>query len=210
VTNSPHPRGRRPGKPDTRAKILDVARQRFLEGGSGAFTLRSIADEAGVNVALVSYYFGAKEGLLSAVLAPVVNPSRVLDRLARGDPATFAERALRTLLSLWESPETGASLRALIAGAVREAALAERVKETMEQEVIDKIAVWVGGHDARVRAAAFYAQLAGLIGTRYILRLEPIASMSPDELVRIYSNPLRVCLGAAHQNPVCGRGRLGE
>jgi hypothetical protein len=36
------------------------------------------------------------------------------------------------------SPETGAPLRALIAGATRDAAFAERVKE-MEQEVIDKL-----------------------------------------------------------------------
>lgn len=103
--------------------------------------------------------------------------------------------------SLYGKVPKAAPLRALIAGATRDAAFAEEVKETMEQEVIDKIASWIGGRDAHGRAAAFYAQIAGLIGTRYILRLEPIASMAPDELIRIYSNPLRVSLGAAHQEP---------
>ncbi|MFI8243362.1 TetR family transcriptional regulator [Streptomyces sp. NPDC085866] len=188
---------RRPGKPDTRAQILDVARRRFLEGGYQDVTLRSIAAEAGVDLALVSYYFGSKKGLLSAALALTVNPSDILGRAAEGDPATFPQRALHALLSLWEDTETGAPLRALVAGAAHDAAFADLVREMTEKELIDKIASRTGGRDARKRAAAFCAQIAGLIVTRYILRLEPIASMAPDEITRIYSPPLRLALGAA-------------
>lgn len=148
VMNSPSPRGRRRGKPDTRARILDVARRRSRHPG---------------------------------------------------DLATFPERALRTVLGLWDDPETGAPLRALIAGAAHDAAFAAVVKETMQQAVIDKIADRVGGKDARKRAAAFYAQIAGLIGTRYLLRLDPIASMSPDDIVEIYRAPLRLALDSAPQ-----------
>ncbi|MER6633299.1 TetR family transcriptional regulator [Streptomyces sp. NPDC000987] len=198
--NSSGSRGRRPGKPDTRAQILDVARRRFLEGGYQAVTLRSIAAEAGVDLALVSYYFGSKKGLLSAALALIVNPSDILDRAARGDLATFPRRALHDLLSLWDDAETGAPLRALVAGAAHDAAFADLVREMAEKELIDKIAARIGGRDAGKRAAAFCAQIAGLIVTRYVLRLEPIASMAPDEIVRIYSPPLRLALRAAPQS----------
>jgi len=200
VTNSPGPRGRRRGNPDTRAQILDAARRRFLSGGYRAFTLRAIAAEAGVDIALVGYYFGSKKGLLSAVLALVPNPAAIVDRVAQGDLATFPERALRSVLALWDDPATSAPLRALLAGAARDAAFAAIVKETMQQAVIDKIADRIGGQGVRARAAAFYAQMAGLIGTRYILCLEPIASMPADELIEIYRAPLRLALDPVHES----------
>ncbi|MGW3268264.1 TetR/AcrR family transcriptional regulator [Streptomyces sp. NPDC001056] len=196
--NSSGARGRRPGKPDTRAQILLVARRRFLEGGYQDVTLRSIAAEAGVDLALISYYFGSKKGLLSAALALTVNPSDILGRAAQGDPATFPQRALHSLLRLWEDPATGTPLRALVAGAAHDAAFADLVKDMTEKELIDKIATRIGGRDARKRAAAFCAQIAGLIVTRYILRLEPMASMPPDEIIRTYSPPLRLALGGRY------------
>lgn len=177
-------RGRRVGSPDTRAQILDVARRRFLEGGYQAVTLRSIAAEAGVDLALISYYFGSKKGLFGAALALSANPADILARAVEGDPATLPQRALRDLLITWEDPEAGAPLRALLAGAVQDETLAHLVKEMLEREVVYKIAARIGGADARQRATTFCAQVAGLIVTRYILRLEPISSMSPDEIVR--------------------------
>ncbi len=189
-------RGRRRGKPDTRAQILDVARRRFLEGGYAAVTMRSIANEAGVDLALVSYYFGSKKGLLSAALALVANPADVLARVAEGDPVTFPQRALHALLSLWEDPDSGAPLRALVAGAAHDAVVAGLLKEMTERELIEKVATLIRGVDARKRAGAFCAQIAGLIVTRYILRLEPLCSMTADELVRLYSPSLRLALTA--------------
>ena len=62
-------RGRRAGSPDTRAHVLDVARRRFLAEGYQSVSLRSIAAEAGVDVALISYFYGSKRGLFAAVLA---------------------------------------------------------------------------------------------------------------------------------------------
>ena len=194
MMNSVSRRGRRPGKPDTRTQILDVARKRFLGGGYQAVTMRAVAAEAGVDLALVSYYFGSKKGLLGAALALAVNPADILGRAAEGDTALFPQRALRSLLRLWEDPESGAPLRALIAGAAHDAVVANLVKEMIEVELIDLIAERIGGANARKRAAAFCAQLAGLIVTRYILRLEPIASMRSDELIRLYSPPLRLAL----------------
>lgn len=187
-------RGRRAGNPDTRTQILDVARRLFLLGGYQAVTLRSVAAEAGVDVALISYYFGSKKGLFGAALTLSANPAETLARTAEGDPATFPQRALRDLLALWEDPESGTPLRALIASATLDEAVAGLVKEMMEREMIDKVAARIGGADARKRAGAFCAQIAGLVVTRYILRLEPVASMPPDEIIRVYGPPLRLAL----------------
>jgi AcrR family transcriptional regulator len=53
----------------TRQTLLEAARRRFAEDGYAATTVRDIADDAGVNVALISRYFTSKEGLFEACLA---------------------------------------------------------------------------------------------------------------------------------------------
>ena len=62
-------RGRRRGSPDTREAILAVARRRFLADGYAPVTMRSIAAEAGVDAALISYFFGSKKRRFSKARA---------------------------------------------------------------------------------------------------------------------------------------------
>lgn len=53
---------------DTKAKILEAARQLFAQQGFDGTSVKQICDEAGVNISLVSYYFGGKEQVLSELL----------------------------------------------------------------------------------------------------------------------------------------------
>ncbi|MFB7243993.1 TetR/AcrR family transcriptional regulator [Streptomyces populi] len=188
-------RGRRPGNPDTRAAILDVARRRFLEDGYHAVTLRSVAAGAGVDLALVSYYFGSKKGLFGAALALGANPAELLARVvAEGDLATLPERVVRQVLAVWDDPVTGPPLIAMLRTAIDDDSVGALVKEAVEREIVDRIAGLVPGRDAGRRAAAFTTVVAGLITTRYLLRLEPVASMTADDVVRSVSPQLRQAL----------------
>jgi AcrR family transcriptional regulator len=67
---------RRRDAAETRRLLLDAAGRRFARDGYTATTVRDIADEAGVNVALISRYFTSKEGLFEACLAAAVNEIR--------------------------------------------------------------------------------------------------------------------------------------
>lgn len=64
-------RGRRPkGQgPDLRQTILDAAEGLFSRHGFYGVTVRQVAAEAGVDTALIHYYFGAKRGLFDGVFA---------------------------------------------------------------------------------------------------------------------------------------------
>ncbi len=53
------------------ASILDAASQLFLEKGYTAVTMREIARTAGVNLGLLSYYYGSKEKLAEVVFQRV-------------------------------------------------------------------------------------------------------------------------------------------
>jgi AcrR family transcriptional regulator len=187
-------RGRRPGKPETRAEVLDVARRRFLAEGYQSVTLRSIAAEAGVDVALVSYFFGSKKGLFGAALALPANPPEVLMQVLPGDPATLPERVLTALLRVWDDPVQGGPLRVMVLAAVQDPELSRLLKEVLEREMVDRIAEHIGGADARYRAGAFTTQLAGVVFARYVLRIDPVASMTVDELTRHLAPGLRAAL----------------
>ncbi|MFZ5718029.1 MAG: TetR/AcrR family transcriptional regulator [Pseudomonadota bacterium] len=64
-------RGRRPkGQgPDLRESILDAAEALFSRHGFYGVTVRQVAAEAGVDTALIHYYFGAKRELFDSVFA---------------------------------------------------------------------------------------------------------------------------------------------
>lgn len=54
-------------KTDKKDHILDVAEKVFSELGFDGASTRMISGEAGVNMAMLNYYFGSKEGLFIAV-----------------------------------------------------------------------------------------------------------------------------------------------
>ena len=86
---APAPKPARRGRPskdraagtaDTRDSILDAAEDLFSKHGFYGVTIREVAREAGVDTALVHYYFGAKRSLFDAVFlrrAEVWNAERV-------------------------------------------------------------------------------------------------------------------------------------
>lgn len=71
-------------KRTTKDKLMDAAEKLFAKRGFHAASLRDITTAAGVDLALVNYHFGSKNGLLAAVLdrrGRILNEER-LQRLA--------------------------------------------------------------------------------------------------------------------------------
>ena len=52
---------------DKQIQIIETAETLFAERGFDGTSVRDIADVAGVNVAMISYYFGSKEKLMEAL-----------------------------------------------------------------------------------------------------------------------------------------------
>ena len=59
---------------DTRLRIITVAERLFAEHGVDGVSLRQIMAAAGVNISLINYHFGTKEGVLRAIFARRVEP----------------------------------------------------------------------------------------------------------------------------------------
>jgi AcrR family transcriptional regulator len=193
--NKTRGRGRPRGSTSTKADILAAARRRFLDEGYDRVTLRAVAADAGVDVALISYYFGSKKGLFGAAMALAANPAVLLAGELAGPLNSLPERVVRTVLRVWDDAETGPSLRSFLEATVRDPHVARTFREVIEQEMLPAIADRLGGGaDATRRASVATSQLAGMILTRYVLRVEPIASMPHAEVVRRMAPGLRAAL----------------
>lgn len=181
--NKSRGRGRPRGRSTAREDILEAARRRFSEAGYAAVSMRQIAAEAGVDPALIPYHFGSKRGLFGAALELAINPAVIVAEVVDAPLEVLPERILRTLLAVWDDPGRRGPLLGLLQGVVTEPETARLFREMAEREIVGRIADRIGGPDARRRAAGVSTQLAGLIFLRYVLRVEPIASMSADDVV---------------------------
>ena len=178
-------RGRRPGPSKTRDAILAAARERFSEQGYDRVRMRDVAAEAGVDVALVNYHFGSKDGLFAAALEmPTPMAALMADVLEQGGIDDFAERFLRRVLEVWDDPQTGGALVALVRSAMSHPPAAEQLRAFVQAELLARVAGRLQGPDADARAALFGSQLIGLLLYRHVLHVEPVASMARGELVR--------------------------
>ncbi|MFN8129785.1 MAG: hypothetical protein U0R28_13395 [Candidatus Nanopelagicales bacterium] len=91
-------------------------------------------------------------------------------------------------------PVKGQQLRLLVAGAAQDAERVRLLREVVQGEMVHQLADRFGGRDASARAAAFGAQLAGLILARYWLAIEPLASMTVEEVVRFTAPGLHAAM----------------
>ncbi|MGH8371597.1 MAG: TetR/AcrR family transcriptional regulator [Gammaproteobacteria bacterium] len=57
-----------------RARLQDAARALFAQHGYAAVSTRAVAEAAGVNPAMIHYYFGSKQGLYEAMISATFTP----------------------------------------------------------------------------------------------------------------------------------------
>ncbi|GAA0433476.1 TetR/AcrR family transcriptional regulator [Leifsonia naganoensis] len=169
----------------TRRHLLAAARRRFALDGYSATTVREIAADAGVNVALINRYFGSKEGLFEACLTlavegleaserPVPRIQTLVHDVARqvSEPLS-SEDSMRMLLLLRSSGDPAT----------------ERIRRGTFQRFAERMATaagWSAGDPATehlmLRAEIAMATTFGIVLLRASSGLEPLMSASADDL----------------------------
>ncbi|WP_109505636.1 TetR family transcriptional regulator [Nocardioides speluncae] len=183
-------RGRRPGRADTRAEILAAAREAFAEKGFSGTTIRGVAAAAGVDPALVHHYFGTKDDLFVAALALPVDPRAVLAPVVALGADGAAERLLRVFLSVWDDPDLRLPLLA-VARTIFEPSGQALFRDGFLKVVLGPVGVGLGIDEPERRMPLVASQVIGLILLRYVLEVEPLASMDADLVVATYAPTLQ-------------------
>ena len=187
--------GRRAGTSTAKADILEAARELFAEVGYDRATIRAIAARAGVDVALVWYYYGNKKGLFRGVMSMPVDPEEIFTAALDGPREGVGERLVRAALAVWEGPETSEAFRALLRAAVdADEGASKTFGEFLSSVMIPTLTKHSGItiETARVVASTMF----GLAFMRYLIGAPLFVEPSSEELVATY--------GAAIQRIVDG------
>ncbi len=179
------PAGRRPGTPDTREAILRVARREFATRGYDATSLRLIAAEAEVDPALAIHYFGTKDNLFVAATGLPAGLPEAIASLA-GIPVTdFPAALVRAYLELVDSDDSRNAILALVRSAVSHERAAAMLREFLTAQLLPVIARLTRREDALLRASLVAAQLIGIAVLRHVIRVEPLARATPDDIAAL-------------------------
>jgi AcrR family transcriptional regulator len=131
----------------TRAALLKAALNRFVREGYDGVSLRDIATDAGVDVALVSRYFGGKLDLFAEVMATSPSPTHLFE----GDHADFGERiSAKLVIEKQESKDFDCLVIMLRSASSPDAT--EIIRRMGEERFYGPFAKWLGGRDAKIRA----------------------------------------------------------
>ena len=176
-----------PGPRDERgvlaARIVAAARDEFADHGWAGTTIRAVARAADVDPALVYHYFGSKEGLLDAATNP---PQKWLENVAKvwTTPIDQLGAALITLLlASWADDEVGPTLRAILQTAAHEPATREKLRRVVEGSLMGVAELGSDERDRLIRSGLVSSQMMGFALMRYVWKIEPVASMTDDEVM---------------------------
>lgn len=189
------PRGRRPGRADTRAAIQAAALTLFSEMGYEKVSLRAIARAADVDPALIHHYFANKADLFArSVLDLPLDAERIVQHILAGPTEEIGQRTIAAFLEAWDAPGAGDRFTAMLRAAVTDPAARRPLSEFMSREILVPVAESLGHGNARLRAALGVSVVLGLALSRDILELPALAKVRNPVLVRTLGRAMQAHL----------------
>ncbi len=179
---------RGPGRPSTgaRDRVLEAGLETLLEEGYAGLSYAKVAERAGENKSLISYYFGSRQGLVGAVADLVGNRITASVVIELGTPRSAREVASGMISGLWKVMDEDQRIARLyfdlsaVSVVDDEIRLAlHRVKEQW-REVVSGHLRQVGVPGPKVGPLETFL-LAGVQG----LAIERLSAESPEELDRL-------------------------
>lgn len=180
-------RGKRTGRPAgmgdiNKKRVLAAAREEFATKGFRDATMRSIATQAGVDVALLPHYFSNKDGLFAATMELPEDAQNILIYALSGPLETQGEQLTRGYLRLWEEPATSPQMRALARSALNNEAAAELLQASLTGTIASSdFSALLAGRQTGFTFAM--TQLLGVAVARYLARLPQMVQLDFEILV---------------------------
>ncbi|MFB0612535.1 TetR/AcrR family transcriptional regulator [Aurantiacibacter poecillastricola] len=161
----------------TKQAMLAAARRRFLEESYESVSLREIARDVGVDVALVSRYCGSKEGLFREV----VRGTRKKDIFPPDLPAEeMAGYLARLFFSEADDANENVERLLIILRSASSPAASGVVSEALRKDVLLPFAERIGGTNPEQRASTCMAVWMGMTIMRTVMAVKPVCDHSPQ------------------------------
>ncbi|KAA1249620.1 TetR/AcrR family transcriptional regulator [Mycobacterium simiae] len=187
----PRRSGRPAGNSDTRERILESARGLFAHNGFDRTSIRAVAAAASVDAALVHHYFGTKQQLFAAATHMPIDPMTILLPMRETPTEDLGIALPLMLLGLWDS-EMGqrlvAAARSLLVG--NDVGLLRAFFEDLVTKELGSRVDNPSGMGS-IRAQLVASQLMGVAMARYIVKIEPFASLPAEQLAHMIAPNLQ-------------------
>lgn len=108
-----------------------------------------------------------------------------------GDRGTIGGRLARVQLTLLEDPGARRRLTGLVRAASSEPDAARLLREFLMREVIGPVAEALGSDEPELRVSLVGSQVIGLVMARYIVEVEPLASLPAGRVVEMIAPTLQ-------------------
>lgn len=167
----------------TKAAIVEAIRGELLEKGPAGTTVRSVASRAHIDPALLYHYFPSKADLVTEALRLPFELEVISASLSLLPRKEMGGHLLRTLLTLLDSPNAQEPITILVRLALSDSGQEQRLKDLISRSLLEPITSLMDTSNPDLSAAVIVSQLIGVVWSRYIVRLEPIASSSVEQLV---------------------------
>ena len=182
---------------DVKRLVADAARAVYDRQGYLDITVKGVAAAAGMAPDMVRRYYNSREDLFAAALRLPFEPASAITRLLAPGVEGLAERLVRTTLHMLSEPETREQIALMVRDGVSAAKVAASLREFLESLIIDRVAAVLGVPDARMRVTLATSYVVGVATTRYVMNMEPLASASEDEVVRLVTPAVQTALSGA-------------
>ncbi|SOE00900.1 transcriptional regulator, TetR family [Blastococcus haudaquaticus] len=129
------------------------------------------------------HYFGNKDKLFLAAIEAPADPADLLPEVLAGGRDDLGRNVVRLLLRVWDGPMQPAAL-ALVRSAIGSERTAKFLREFLVTQVLRRVVgtLDMPAREREIRGALAASQLIGLVVGRYVLKLEPLATASPEWL----------------------------
>ncbi|MEM6588067.1 MAG: TetR family transcriptional regulator [Pseudomonadota bacterium] len=161
----------------TRDKLLDAARDLFWTRGYSNVSVRDITGAAGVDVALVSRYFGGKQGLFEATLTVIPHWPAL-----EADDAQVLEEAVASFSHPYDPATEEANPFTMLLANIIDPEMGDRIRDLVQTALAEPLAKKLGGDRSDDRAALILAALFGIAMMRKNFRLKALKDLSPDDI----------------------------
>ncbi|MEO6821006.1 MAG: TetR family transcriptional regulator [Candidatus Nanopelagicales bacterium] len=179
---------------DVRRQLLDAARSAYAARGFIATTFKGVAAAAGVAPEVARNYYDSREELFAAAMRLPFEPASALQALLAPGLDGMGERLVRTTMSMFSDPQTREQLAELVRAGAGASKATAAMREFLDVAVVDRAATALGVPDARMRVVLATSYLLGAATSRYVLKLEPLASASDEEVVRLLAPVVQATL----------------
>ena len=133
-------------------------------------------------------------------------PGTAITRILAPGIDGLGERLVRVTLEMLDDSEVRDQIAVMVRDAGSAAKMITTLREFLETAIIDRVAAALRVPDARMRVTLATSYLMGVAAARYVLQMEPLASASQEEVVRMVAPAVQSALTASWSRSSDSRG----